>query len=351
MSRFSLLCVALFLRAGALFAQLNPALPPGSNFDLSAWKLQTLGTDFSFIEIAAANLTAGYTSNFFYTDKTDGSMVFRVPSNGSPTSGAHYPRVELRQMTNGANWSLSSSTEKIMTAQCRVLKVASDTKKIVIGQIHGSDTVSELLKLRWVGEADGQCSIDARFKTNDTAKTEYGVVLASGLSLGDVVNYTIKMRSGTITVTANGGSASQTYTAQFFGTTDKYYFKAGDYLQFASTDSTIYGQTQFYKLVLGAGTTGVQGSVPAQKGMALEQNYPNPCNPTAEIRYQLPADGFVRLVVYAVTGAEVPVLVDGMQHAGEHHVQFDGKNLPGGCYFYRLNAGGASLVKKLLLLK
>lgn len=353
MSRFVRLCCCLFLCATTVFPQLNPALPPGSNFDLSAWKLQTLDTDFGFIEISAANLTAGYTSNFFYTDKTDGSMVFRAPSNGQPTSGAHYPRVELRQMTNGANWALSSSTEKILSTQCRVFTVASATKKMVIGQIHGSDTVSELLKLRWVGDAPGQCSVDARFKTNDTAKTEFGVVLASGLTLGDKVTYTIRMKSGTITVTANGGSASQTYTSTYFGTTDKYYFKAGDYLQYASSDSTIYGQSQFYALVLGAATStaGDGGALSRAKTVALDQNYPNPCNPTTEIHYSIQAPGFARLAVYTVTGQEVAVLAAGEQQAGEHRVQFDGRNLPSGCYFYRLTSGGNVRVRKLLLLK
>lgn len=74
--------------------------------------------------------------------------------------------------------------------------------------------------------------------------------LATGLSLGDMISYTITMKNGTIVVTINGASATQTYTTEFYGTTVSYYFKAGNYLQNSSTDANIYGLNQFYKLSL-----------------------------------------------------------------------------------------------------
>ena len=107
------------------FAQLNPLLPPGSNFDLSAWKIHTLDSNYNYIEVNSAQLVAGYTSKWFYTDKSDGSMVFKVPSNGQPTTTATYPRVELRQMTQGANWLLTDTTEHYLEARCKVITVAS----------------------------------------------------------------------------------------------------------------------------------------------------------------------------------------------------------------------------------
>ena len=66
------------------------------------------------------------------------------------------------------------------------------------------------------------------------------------------------MKNGTIELTVNGASARQTYTTQFYGTTDSYYFKAGNYLQYSSTDASIYGQNQFYKLSLIKQITDVQ---------------------------------------------------------------------------------------------
>lgn len=231
-------------------AQLNPSLPPSSNFNLTGWNIHTLDSNYNFIEIYTSQLTAGYTSEFFYTNPTDGSMVFRVPSNGQPTSSATYPRSELRQSNQGANWLLADTTTHQLQAQCKVMAVATAKPQTVIGQIHGGDAVSQMLKLRWTGYLAGQCYIEAQFKTNDTNKADNNVKLVTGLSLGDLITYKFTMKAGLINVTVNGYSTSTTYTSQFFGSTDRYYFKAGDYLQYVSTDSTIYGLNQFYKLVL-----------------------------------------------------------------------------------------------------
>jgi len=85
--------------------------------------------------------------------------------------------------------------------------------------------------------------------------------------------------------------------------------------------------------------------------MLLEQNYPNPFNPTTVIRYQLAVKSFVVLKVYDILGREVETLVTAMQSAGHHNVVFNGTALPGGVYFYRLQAGSFTETRKLLLLK
>lgn len=234
--------------------QLDPLQSPGLNFDLNDWKLQTISSSNTFTEISATKLVAGYSSDLFYTDSGDGSVVFKVPSNGGTTGGSTYPRCELRQMGGGANWTLADDTEHYLYAECKVTNVANAKPQIIIGQIHGSEVNSEMIKLRWTGYEAGKCSIQARFENNDATQAEYGVTLASGLSLGDLISYTITMKSGKITVTVNGNSASQTYTSDYFGTTDRYYFKAGNYFNYNNQTvpdpTVIFGQTQFYKLSL-----------------------------------------------------------------------------------------------------
>jgi predicted GH43/DUF377 family glycosyl hydrolase len=84
---------------------------------------------------------------------------------------------------------------------------------------------------------------------------------------------------------------------------------------------------------------------------ALEQNYPNPFNPTTVISYQLPVSSDVTLKVYDLLGREVATLVDEFIPAGKYEVEFDGSNLSGGTYFYRLRAGEVTASKKLILLK
>ncbi|MBI2504545.1 MAG: T9SS type A sorting domain-containing protein, partial [Candidatus Latescibacteria bacterium] len=89
---------------------------------------------------------------------------------------------------------------------------------------------------------------------------------------------------------------------------------------------------------------------------ALQPNYPNPFNPATVIRYQLPAAAAVRLEVYDVLGQKVRILVAGSEEAGFHRVMWDGRDeggraVAGGVYFYRLQAGEFTQVRKLLLLK
>ncbi len=87
------------------------------------------------------------------------------------------------------------------------------------------------------------------------------------------------------------------------------------------------------------------------QSFALYQNYPNPFNPTTEISYQIPTSGRVVLKVYDILGREVARLVDRMQEAGMHSVEFDGKNFSSGIYLYRLTLNGQTMIKKMEILK
>jgi subtilisin family serine protease len=84
---------------------------------------------------------------------------------------------------------------------------------------------------------------------------------------------------------------------------------------------------------------------------ALSQNYPNPFNPTTTIKYDLPKQSGVKIVVYDILGREVATLVNEIQKAGSYQVVWNANRLASGVYFYRLKAGGYSATKKLLFLK
>jgi hypothetical protein len=85
---------------------------------------------------------------------------------------------------------------------------------------------------------------------------------------------------------------------------------------------------------------------------SLEQNHPNPFNPSTVINYQLANTGFVSLKVYDITGKEVAVLVNKEMKAGKHSIEFNAANtLASGTYFYELRAGDFVSIKKLMLMK
>jgi len=90
-------------------------------------------------------------------------------------------------------------------------------------------------------------------------------------------------------------------------------------------------------------------AVPAS--MRLLGNYPNPFNPSSEIRFELNNAAHVTLNVYDVQGRLVSELVDDVLQAGAHSVRFDGSSLSSGVYFARMASGNFMQTAKMVLLK
>ena len=83
----------------------------------------------------------------------------------------------------------------------------------------------------------------------------------------------------------------------------------------------------------------------------LEQNFPNPFNPTTTIGYVLKEKTNAKLILLNAIGEEVAVLVNEEQDKGLHKIDFNANTLASGVYFYRLQAGDFVQTKKMLLLK
>ncbi|MBN2424494.1 MAG: T9SS type A sorting domain-containing protein [Calditrichaceae bacterium] len=83
----------------------------------------------------------------------------------------------------------------------------------------------------------------------------------------------------------------------------------------------------------------------------LSQNFPNPFNPATKIKLSLLTAGFTKIIVYDLVGREIRTLVNKELRAGYHEVVFDGRNLPSGIYFYKVQSGNFSAVKKMVLMK
>ncbi len=83
----------------------------------------------------------------------------------------------------------------------------------------------------------------------------------------------------------------------------------------------------------------------------LAQNYPNPFNPVTQIRYALPENAHVSIAVYTIMGSKVVQLVDEVQSAGWHQIQFDASNLSSGVYLYQLRSNSFVESKRMVLIK
>jgi len=84
---------------------------------------------------------------------------------------------------------------------------------------------------------------------------------------------------------------------------------------------------------------------------SLDQNFPNPFNPTTTIRYSVPIASKVILKIYNLKGQVIDRLVDQNQEPGVHSVCWDARNISSGVYYYQIQIGSFQQVKKMILLK
>jgi len=87
------------------------------------------------------------------------------------------------------------------------------------------------------------------------------------------------------------------------------------------------------------------------KEYRLEQNFPNPFNPTTSIKYSILKSGLVILRVYNVSGKEVSTLINEVKNKGTYSVDFNATNLSSGIYFYELTSGNFVQTKRMMLIK
>jgi hypothetical protein len=128
------------------------------------------------------------------------------------------------------------------------------------------------------------------------------------------------------------------------------------------------GVTYYYKVsaldIAGneSGYTSVSVLTDVQNGsglpteFALNQNFPNPFNPTTEIAFSVPKQTPVKVVIYGLSGEVVATVVNQTMSAGNYRVTWNGKTDDGravasGVYFYHLQADGFTATKKMTLLK
>jgi photosystem II stability/assembly factor-like uncharacterized protein len=159
------------------------------------------------------------------------------------------------------------------------------------------------------------------------------------------------------------GSGSEIHHSSDFGTSWTKEFTANHDiadLSFANNGLSLSGWAVGW--ISGVDTGGISGytgtvtdvsvqSLDLPRQSSLSQNYPNPFNPSTTIHYALSNSEEINITVFTLLGEPLEVLVDGRQEAGTHEVNFNGSPYPSGVYFYRIQAGHFTEVKKLLFIR
>ena len=135
--------------------------------------------------------------------------------------------------------------------------------------------------------------------------------------------------------------------------------------EYSYVDETIGGSGKYFYRLKQVDVDGsyeyspvVEVYVGAPEKFELSQNYPNPFNPATTITYSIPQTGVgskhaltVQLKIYDVLGREVATLVNKHQSPGRYTVKFNASKLNSGIYFYKLQAGDYTQVKRMMLVK
>jgi hypothetical protein len=104
-----------------------------------------------------------------------------------------------------------------------------------------------------------------------------------------------------------------------------------------------------FSLRIEPGYDAIDNNLPTK--FQLSQNYPNPFNPETSIKFELPIQSDVSLIIYDLLGREVTALVSSELEAGTHTYRWNASNLASGIYIYRLVSRNNVLIKKMTLIK
>ncbi|MCX6174235.1 MAG: fibronectin type III domain-containing protein [Ignavibacteriales bacterium] len=169
------------------------------------------------------------------------------------------------------------------------------------------------------------------------------------------INALYNLATGTLTLSGQGDFA-----------TYQNIFRSVKYKNIKGTDATKSTKTVVFSVMDGSEKSNnatrlisVEGTVTDVKELSLGipdefqlyQNYPNPFNPTTTIRFAIPQQSKVKIIVYDVIGREVIKLVDSEKPPGYYESSFKAEYLPSGIYIYQIITDGFNQAKKMILLK
>ncbi len=128
-----------------------------------------------------------------------------------------------------------------------------------------------------------------------------------------------------------------------------YKIRTKDTQGYYSTFSDIISTSAYRVFQKGGDEITKRGEIPQE--FSINQNYPNPFNPSTRISYSIPEVATVKITIFDRLGREVSTLINREHKPGYYSVDFDANGLSSGVYFYKVDAGRFSTVKKMILMK
>ena len=180
--------------------------------------------------------------------------------------------------------------------------------------------------------------------------------IVGNYNIGDVVKVVSEEGKtvGAIGITSGGLLRNSPIYGDDFTTDETDGLMAGEQLTFIYEGDTLSSTMKFKPMSLQE--IELEFKAPLPSVFSLHQNYPNPFNPVTTIRYDVPDNSLVKIIIYDLTGRNIRTLVNEVSNPGRYSISWNGtddfgKPVSSGMYFYRMNSTDFQSVKKLMLLK
>ena len=321
----------------------------------------TSNMSFNFTEFSYFNVNTDYWLSVAYKDVNGTDSIFiiterdlgstrqvRLIRTAFVTPGTHWP---YSVVTNNSVYSYREPSFNIPQR-----KWGCDKMMVTYTRRTNETTALGIPRYSYSNNGAASWAVDEVLGNSETSRTTWlnsdtnqsgGAYFVSVFGDTDSLNVRrgIGGNMGTTLHKLNTNMVSETYVPvcaiyTYWGTT----IKRSAIAFWQSGPTNVYYDSEN----LPTGITNINGIA---SSYSLSQNFPNPFNPTTTMKFSIPKDGLVKLVVYDLLGKEVATLVNDEQTKGTYEVTFDATKLNSGVYFYKITSGDFSEIKKMMLVK
>jgi photosystem II stability/assembly factor-like uncharacterized protein len=284
----------------------------------TSWLTQSSEATGNLYGVSFSDLNNGFVVGYGWNGTVNGGIIMRTTNGGA----------NWNAQTSGTTWSLRG-----------IAFIDSNTAIAVGGGGYGGNHQTNII----LRTTNGGTTWILQFNLYDVALGIFEDVSFCDTKNGATVN---ERSPGGIWRTTDGGI---TWESQSPPWPPNYQFLSISFSD-ANNGIAVGGGGTIFRTTNG-GVTFIKNDNNAIQEFTLSQNYPNPFNPSTIISYTLPSASKIKLILYNTLGQTIKVLENGFKNAGSYSVNFNADDLPSGIYFYKLEAGQFSQVKKMILMK
>ena len=260
--------------------------------------------------------------------------------------GVNTNRILLAYKVNGTTYTSPSlfawnvgSTQQLSAVTPQIF---GSTRYVFQNWSNNGDTINNVTISTNV--SNYTCNYRAQFKLISSVTPAVGVTVNGGNLFYDSAA-TVNFSLSALTAVYNG----KTYYFQRWVGAGNNSYTGNNPTPTINSMTNVIVQTAQFDTIVPFGIQNLNTGIP--NVFALHQNYPNPFNPVTKIKFDIPKFANVTVKVYDVIGNEIAQVFAGDLQAGYYEADFNASSYASGVYFYKIDAGDFTSVKRMVLVK